>query len=240
MQFIIVMLGSIIALGGCAKQAAEESPTAPGEEPQSVPISIQEEPAAGEVAPIEEEPFVEEDEAIEEITQFEVAYNEPVIVSQEKYDADEQELNEMALPDTAAYWYMIRPNDWLIKIASMEYGKPDMWSDIYAWNRDEIAKWQRQYAGYPNDADVNPDLIYPYNNLLLYKLESEITPFSSDIIIHTVASGETLWSIAGEYYSDKLAWIVIFLDNEEIITRNGGAIDPGMGLEIQSRLWPED
>ena len=236
MQFIIFMLGSIIALGGCAKQAAEESPTPPGEEP----LSVQEEPAAEEVAPIGEEPSVEEDEAVEEITQFEVAYNEPVIVLQKEYDVDDQELNETSLPDTAAYSYMIRPNDWLIKIALMEYGEPDMWSNIYAWNRDEIAKWQREYAGYPDDTNVNPDLIYPYHNLLLYKLESEIIPFSSDIIIHSVSTGETLWSIAGEYYDDELAWIVIFLDNEEIITSNGDAIDPGMDLEIQSRLWPED
>ncbi len=204
LQFIIFLLGGALAVGGCAKPATEEEPTPIVEEPEPIPATIVQEPVVEEEVPIIEAAPVEED----------TIPDEPVIIPQEES------------PDSAAYWYMIRPHDWLIKIAEKEYGNLNEWRSIYAWNRDDI--------------DDNPNLIYPYHNLVLYKLEAEINPFGSDTTIHTVVAGETLWSIAGKEYGDELAWIVCFWDNEKLFAENGGLLKPGMELKIRTRLWPED
>ncbi|UCD38961.1 MAG: LysM peptidoglycan-binding domain-containing protein [Fidelibacterota bacterium] len=206
----------VLIWGACAKPAAEE-----------VPSPVEEE-VAPPVEEVVEMPLVEEDtipEVPEPVVEEVVMPEEPVIIPQEEYADIEQEPDGTPHPDSAAYWYMIRPNDYLTKIAYIEYGNPNEWRRIYSWNRERIGD--------------NPNLIYPYYSLQLYKPEAEVKEWDYDYLIHTVETGETLWSIAGEEYGDGIAWIVIFWDNEELLNSNAGRIKPGMELRIRTTLWPD-
>ena len=137
---------------------------------------------------------------------------------------DIEQLPPGALPqDSTAYSYIIRPNDYLTKIAFKEYGNPNEWRNIYRWNKVRIGD--------------DPNLIYPYRDLDLYKPAAQIVEMPFDYIVHTVVSGENLWNIAGTEYKDERAWIVIFWDNEELLTLNDGLLKPGMDLRIRTRLW---
>ena len=51
--------------------------------------------------------------------------------------------------------------------------------------------------------------------------------------------GDTLWSISKLVYDDELAWVVLFWDNENILSNQDGKLIPGMELKVRSHLWPE-
>jgi nucleoid-associated protein YgaU len=189
---ILCLAGFIIAIGACAKPAAEEAPAPVVEEPAPVVEVVVEEP--------EPEP-------------------EPIIVEVEPAPVEEVPVR----PDSAAYVYMIRPDDYLVKIAQNEHDNRSEWRRIYNRNRDHIGE--------------NPNLIYPYHEVQLQKLEDEIARWEYDFSVHVVQSGETLWSIAGNKFGDPIAWIVIFLDNREILGSDAGILEPGMELRIRSALW---
>lgn len=207
-QFIVFVLGVALALGGCAKEVIEEAPA---------PEEVVETPMVEEEIPIEAE------EVVEEVTIPEEAPAEPVVVPREEPRDVEQEPPSV-LPDSGSYLYMIRHNDYLVKIATNEYGNPNEWRRIYSWNRERIGD--------------DPNLIYPYHELDLFKPVDEIVEWSYDYTIHVVEQGETLWSIAGDAYGDEIAWIVIFWDNEETLDSNAGRLKPGMELRIRTELWP--
>ncbi len=194
-QFIIFSLGSILVLGGCAKEAVEETPT-----PDAQPVT--------------EMPVVETPAA---------APPEDMIIPQTEYQDIEQEPSGTLHPDSASFLYMIRPDDYLSKIAFNEYGNPNAWRSIYRWNHDRIGE--------------DPNLIYPYNELELFKPEGAIETVEYDYIIHTVVMGETLWSIAGQEYGDELAWIILFWDNEDVLSTVQGLLKPGMELRVRTRLY---
>jgi nucleoid-associated protein YgaU len=190
---ILCLAGCIIAIGACAKPAAEEAP-----------------------APVIEEPAPAVEVVIEE------PEPEPVIVEEEVVPVEE--VPELPVrPDSAAYLYMIRPDDYLVKIAQNEHDNRSEWRSIYNRNRDDIGD--------------NPNLIYPYYEIQLSKLEDEIARWDYSYSVHVVEPGETLWSIAGDRYGDPIAWIVIFLDNREILGSDAGILEPGMELQIRSALW---
>lgn len=202
-QFTVFVLGVALALGGCAKEVTEEAPA---------PEEVVEAPL------VEEEIPVEAEEVVEEVIIPEEEPTEPVVVPREEPRYVEQ------LPDSGSYLYMIRHNDYLVKIATNEYGNPNEWRRIYSWNRERIGD--------------DPNLIYPYHELDLLKPVEEIVEWSYDYTIHVVEQGETLWSIAGDVYGDEIAWIVIFWDNEELLNSNAGWLEPGMELRIRTELWP--
>ncbi len=212
-HFIIFLLGCGLALSGCAKEVVEESPSAEGEEPAPVVEERVETPVAEEIIPEEVE------EPTEELTVPEAVAVEPVVVPRQPSRDVEQ------TGDSASYLYMIRPNDYLVKIATREYGDPTRWRNIYNWNLDLIGD--------------NPNLIYPYHELELFKPVNEIMEWEYDYSIHVVTAGETLWSIAAEEYGDPIAWIVIFWDNETVLGSNAGQLKPGMELAIRTALWPD-
>ena len=203
-QFTVFVLGVALALGGCAKEVIEEAP------------------APEEVVETPEIP-VEAEEVVEEVTIPEEAPAEPVVVPREEPRDVEQEPPSM-LPDRGSYLYMIRHNDYLVKIATNEYGNPNEWRRIYSWNRERIGD--------------DPNLIYPYHELDLFKPVEEIVEWSYDYTIHVVEQGETLWSIAGDAYGDEIAWIVIFWDNEETLDSSAGRLKLGTELRIRTELWP--
>lgn len=139
----------------------------------------------------------------------------PVIV--ERMDLPDAELTSSEI---ASYLVVIRPNDFLGKIAKREYNNYKIWRSIYEWNRDLIGD--------------DPNIIYPYNELTLFKPAFEITRPSHDYIVHEVAKGETLWSIAKDWYGDNLAWKLVHSDNKEILNSNGGRLVIGMELKIRT------
>ena len=206
MQFIVFLLGGALALGGCAKEVVEEAPTPESEEPAPAPEEIVEMPV------VEAEEVVEEEPA------------EPLVVPREERVDIEQEPPSEVPPESGSYLYMIRHNDYLVKIATNEYGNPNEWRRIYDWNRELVGD--------------DPNLIYPYHELELRKPEDEIIRWDYDYTIHVVEQGETLWTIAGDRYGDEIAWIVIFWDNEETLGSNAGWLKPGMELRIRTELWP--
>ncbi len=165
----------------------------------------------------------------EEVTEMPVmgapvaAPPDEIVIPQSDYQGIEQEPASTLHPDSVSYLYMIRRDDYLTKIAFNEYGNPNEWRRIYRWNRDRIGD--------------DPNLIYPYNELELFKPESEIVPVEYDYVIHEVASGETLWSIARQEYGDELAWIILFWDNEDVLSTRQGLLKPGMELRVRTRLY---
>jgi nucleoid-associated protein YgaU len=192
---ILFLVGGIMIIGACAKPAAEEPP-----------------------APVVEEPAPAVEVVIEE------PEPEPVIVEEEPAPVEEVPVVPVR-PDSAAYLYMIRPDDYLVKIAQNEHDNHSEWRSIYNRNRDDIGD--------------NPNLIYPYHQIQLSKLENDIARWDYSYSVHVVESGETLWSIAGDKYGDPIAWIVIFLDNREILGSEAGKLEPGMELQIRSALWTD-
>lgn len=130
---------------------------------------------------------------------------------------------ELTISDSISYLVIIRPADFLGKIAMREYDNAGKWSSIYRWNRALIGD--------------DPNLIHPYHELELFKPEHEISDWTYNYIIHAVAEGETLWSIAKDWYGDNLAWITIYADNEELFSSNSGRLTPGMELKIRTSLF---
>ncbi|UCH61603.1 MAG: hypothetical protein JSU77_07225 [Fidelibacterota bacterium] len=216
-QFIVFLLGCALALVGCASETTEEAPVPESEEPAPAPEEVVEMQVA------EEEIAVEAEEVVEEVVMQEEEPAEPLVVPREEPVDVEQELPSGFPADSGSYIYVIRHNDYLVKIANNEYGNPNEWRRIYNWNRERIGD--------------DPNLIYPYHELELYKPVDEIISWDYDYTIHVAEQGETLWTIAGEEYGDEIAWIVIFWDNEEMLGSNGGRLKPGMELRIRTELW---
>ena len=219
----ISLLGGIFLLSACAKPAVDQGPSPAGEEPAPAPIEIAvteevEMPMAESEPESEPMPVVEpETEMAEEEDDFQM------VIPRNDY-IDIEQLPPGSLPiDSMAYSYIIRPDDYLTKIAFHEYGNPNDWQKIYRWNRSRIG--------------TDPNLIYPFRDLELYKPEEEIRATEYDFLMHTVQEGENLWTIAGAELQDERAWIILFWDNEDLLKSNAGLVRPGMELKVRSRLW---
>ncbi|NQU27130.1 MAG: LysM peptidoglycan-binding domain-containing protein [Candidatus Marinimicrobia bacterium] len=131
---------------------------------------------------------------------------------------------EVVFADSLYEDYMINRGDFLSKIAKQQYGDWLMWKKIYAWNREKIGS--------------NPNLIYPYRFLDLLKPAAEVKKCPVQFYQYVVSSGETLWSIAGKVFGDELAWIILYMDNEEMLEANDGILDPGMEIKLRKKLDP--
>ncbi len=131
---------------------------------------------------------------------------------------------EVVLADSVFEDYMIKRGDFLSKIAKQEYGDWLMWKQIYRWNREEIGE--------------NPNLIYPYHFLDLLKPAGEAKNCPVEFYDYTVAEGQTLWSIAGTVFGNELAWIILYMDNEDVLEGNAGVLKPGMVIKLRQKLDP--
>ncbi len=120
--------------------------------------------------------------------------------------------------------YMIRRGDYLSKIAKNEFGDWRKWREIYDHNRDMIG--------------ANPDLIYPYRFLQLLKAATVAKECQVEFYSYTIESGDTPWNMAQNVYGDELSWIIIYMDNQDLIDRNGGIIYPGMVFQLRKNLDP--
>ena len=131
---------------------------------------------------------------------------------------------EIVFADSVFEDYMIKRGDFLSKIAKQEYGDWLMWKNIYSWNRDEIGS--------------NPNLIYPYRFLDLLKPAGDAKKCPVQFYDYSVSKGETLWLIAGKVFGDELAWIILYMDNEDLIETNDGVLSPGMKIKLRKKLDP--
>lgn len=218
MQFAAALLVTFLALGGCARIPIED-----GLSPEpTVPVGFADDPLttrgtapAGLVRDVAEAPA----SASPELAQVTEARSADLIVIHRTDRADV----ELTVTDNSRYLVMIRPDDYLGKIAQREYNNPGKWRSIYQWNKELIG--------------ANPNVIHPYRELQLFKPEQEIPDWSYEYIIHAVAQGETLWSIAKDWYGDNLAWVIIYADNEELFSSNGGRLTRKMELKIRTSLF---
>jgi len=139
---------------------------------------------------------------------------------------------DQVFPDSIWTDYMTNQGDYLSLIAYNEYGNANEWHRIYNWNKKH---WEERGIG-PNRE--NPNFIYPYRELDLKKPAANAIKWAYNYTVHTVSSGETLWTIAKEAYGDELAWVVLFWDNEDALNDSDGKIFPGMKIKVRSDLFP--
>ena len=133
-----------------------------------------------------------------------------------------QEPEAPPLPVTVFEPYMIKRGDYLIKIASREYGDSSMWRDIYEWNKEEIGS--------------DPNKIYPYNFLSLKREASKAKNCELEFFDYQIQAGDTAWSLASEVYGDELAWVIIYMDNERLIRNSDGVLQPGTIFKMRKKL----
>ncbi|MBN2279520.1 MAG: LysM peptidoglycan-binding domain-containing protein [Candidatus Marinimicrobia bacterium] len=161
-----------------------------------------------------EEPVVTEKPQVEKQAQ-------PVV--EQKVEKIEDALTAVAEEDTIEIFYMVKPNDWLSKIAQNEYGDKSKWKLIYKWNKKKIGN--------------NPNLIFPYHEFLLKKEKENANPLKYEFYEYTVKKNETLWSIAGQEYQNNYAWIVILRDNATVLGSELDNIVPGTVLKLRTKLY---
>lgn len=154
------------------------------------------------------------------ITETTPTTDEGIVV--EPFDVDRGE--GTIVPGFVEEPYMIKRGDYLSKIAKNEFGDWRKWREIYDHNRDVIGD--------------NPDLIYPYRFLQLLKAATLAKDCQVEFYDYTIKEGDTPWNIAGRIFGDELAWIIIYMDNQELVDRNGGIIYPGMTFQLRKNLDP--
>ena len=135
-----------------------------------------------------------------------------------------QEPESPPLPVTVFEPYMIKRGDFLTKIALREYGDASMWKDIYSWNKDEIGD--------------NPDRLYPYNFLSLKRESTDVRDCEPEFFDYTIQSGDTAWNLAQRVYGDELAWVIIYVDNAQLIKSTDGVLQPGTTFKMRKKLDP--
>ncbi|MCF7886505.1 MAG: outer membrane beta-barrel protein [Candidatus Marinimicrobia bacterium] len=195
-QYITASLGISFKLGGKAKK--------PTPEPEEVKEEVEK----------PEEVVEEPEEKAEEI---------------EKEEEKAEELEEKAKEEIEKKYYeklqyMIKPNDYLIKIAGNIYEDKSMWNDIYDWNRDMIGD--------------NPNLIYPFHELLLKNVPVDnANELEYEFYNYEVKKGETLWSVAAKEYGNPYAWIVIYRDNKNVLGDKCQNLKEGTILKLRNQIF---
>jgi nucleoid-associated protein YgaU len=168
---------------------------------------------------------VKKEEVVKEpqVEQKEEKVEEEVTKKEEELTQKKGEVEEV-LSALDEMNYMIKPHDWLSKIAKHEYGEMSMWKKIYSWNKEKIGD--------------NPDLIFPFHELLLKNVPGErAKPLEYDYYNYEVKSNESLWSIAGKEYDNSYAWIVIMRDNADVLGSNINNIEPGTVLKLRTKIF---
>ncbi len=195
---LVIVLGMVISLLiGCGKQAVEDEPVA-------------------------EKPVLEkqvQDTVVTESVQDTVSAQE---LTQESEKVEEV-LEVIAEGDSVDIFYMVKPDDYLAKIAKNEYDNYEMWKMIYKWNRTKIGD--------------NPNLIYPYHEFLLKKPKDNAEPLEYDYYEYRVKQTESLWTIAGKEYDNNYAWIVILRDNADVLGSDLRKIAPGTVLQLRTAVF---
>lgn len=122
--------------------------------------------------------------------------------------------------------YVVQSGDTLERIAERLYGDRNRWQAIAQANPrvDPIKLRIGQELRLPEASELarRPDAVVPVQGEIAY----------------VVRSGDTLSSIAKQFYGDPNAWRIIFNANQEQIGRNSNRIRAGMKLQIPAAPQP--
>jgi nucleoid-associated protein YgaU len=216
--FLLILL----LLATCSKEVVEQEPVVqqpapeqkapPVETPQPVQAPLVIVPAEPETLIVDTVTTVETDTAVA-----------PPEILKETEGKLEEVLEIISEGDSVDIFYMIKPGDYLSLIALQEYDKLGMWRLIYKWNRKKIGQ--------------NPNLIYPFHELLLKKPKEIANDLEYEFYDYTVKANESLWGIAGKEYKNHYAWIVILRDNADVVGSNLEDIPTGTVLKLRTNLF---
>lgn len=123
--------------------------------------------------------------------------------------------------------YTIKPGDTFISIAIARYGSELRWVEIAQANQtvDPIKLQVGQVIRLPEDQQVS-----------LAKESASVSQPPSEKVNYLVRPGDTLSSIAKEYYNDVNNWRVIYNTNRSVIGPNPDRIPVGQPLQIPPPL----
>jgi nucleoid-associated protein YgaU len=206
----------------CSKEAVEQEPVTqqqpPAQEavPAETPQPVQAPPV---IVPAEPETLMVDTVAAVET---EIAPAPPEVLKETEGKLEEV-LEVISTGDSVDIFYMIKPKDYLSLIALQQYDNLGMWRFIYKWNRKKIGE--------------NPNLIYPFNELLLKKPKEVANDLEYEFYDYTVKANESLWGIAGREYQNHYAWIVILRDNADVLGSNLENIPAGTVLKLRTNLF---
>jgi nucleoid-associated protein YgaU len=216
--FLLILL----LLVTCSKEVVEQEPVVqqPAPEQKAPPVEMpQPVQAPPVIVPAEPETLI-----VDTVTKVETntAVAPPEILKETEGKLEEV-LEIISEGDSVDIFYMIKPGDYLSLIALQEYDKLGMWRLIYKWNRKKIGQ--------------NPNLIYPFHELLLKKPKEIANDLEYEFYDYTVKANESLWGIAGKEYKNHYAWIVILRDNADVVGANLEDIPTGTVLKLRTNLF---
>jgi nucleoid-associated protein YgaU len=216
--FLLILL----LLVTCSKEVVEQEPVVqqPAPEQKAPPVEMpQPVQAPPVIVPAEPETLI-----VDTVTTVETdtAVAPPEILKETEGKLEEV-LEIISEGDSVDIFYMIKPGDYLSLIALQEYDKLGMWRLIYKWNRKKIGQ--------------NPNLIYPFHELLLKKPKEIANDLEYEFYDYTVKANESLWGIAGKEYKNHYAWIVILRDNADVVGANLEDIPTGTVLKLRTNLF---
>jgi len=216
-RVVVILLMVALMVFSCGKQAVQE------EEITEEIVEQQLKETEQETAQEAEATVQKATEVKEEAMQVEAGLSETTETLEQKEGQLEEVLELVAEGDSVDMFYMVKPNDYLSKIAKNEYGKIAMWKMIYKWNRAKIGD--------------NPNLIFPFHEFLLKKPKADANDLEYEYYEYTVSGNESLWSIAGREYENNYAWIVLLRDNADVLGSDLENIPVGTVLKIRTALF---
>ena len=199
----------------CSKEIIQNEQSRPA---QSQPVIESPRPEITPPPP----PPAQPDTVAREEAPVRVVVSEPETLTQEQGQLVEV-LEIISESDSVNYFYMTRPNDWLSKIALREFGDVRFWKLIYRWNQATLGN--------------NPNLIFPFTEILLRKPIETARPLDYSYYNYKVKANETLWSIAAKEYRNPYAWIVLLRDNATTLGSDLDQIPAGTVIKIRTKLF---
>ena len=78
-----------------------------------------------------------------------------------------------------------------------------------------------------------------FTNFLSLKREStDVRDCEPEFFDYTIQSGDTAWNLAQRVYGDELAWVIIYVDNAQLIKSTDGVLQPGTTFKMRKKLDP--
>lgn len=118
--------------------------------------------------------------------------------------------------------YKVKSNDSLRKIAKKYYGDESKWLVIFTANQNKIHD--------RNSLRIGTELIIPEEKNVLQKTKTrtetttpslsqliQVEPVEAAVKKHTVVRGDSLYSLAAQYYQDGTKWNKIFVANKGVL-----------------------
>jgi len=118
--------------------------------------------------------------------------------------------------------YTVQPNDSFQSIAIAFYGSQGFWTDIAQANPTVD----------PTKLQVGQQIRLPSPDQMRNQTESEAIAAPGAMVDYTIRSGDTLWTIAVQYYQDGSLWRTIYNANRDRIGSDPNRLTAGMKIRI--------